>query len=122
MLEVMLAISVLLIAVVSAMSSQVSSMNLLRASKESNTAMTDLEMAMEEVLLTSQDDIPVEFPPGQPIPDYTTLNLGGETIVANYPGIVGGIVPDPLEIVLTMTWNDWAGRPRSSRLATMVAQ
>ena len=123
LLEVMLAISVLMIAVMAAMSSQGSSMNLIRASRESNTAMSDLQVAMEDILLTPQViDIPVNYPAGQPIPEFTNLNLGGQTIVPTYPGAAGGVVPDPLEIVLVINWNDWRGRAMSSRLATVVAQ
>jgi hypothetical protein len=120
----MLAISVLLIAVMAAMSTQASSMNLLRSSEETTTAMSDLRVAMEEMLVTPQvANIPVVFPAATPIPAYTNLNLQGESIVPTYPGMGGGgPVPDPLEIVLTMTWADWRGRPRQASVATMVTQ
>jgi prepilin-type N-terminal cleavage/methylation domain-containing protein len=123
LLEMMLAISVLLIAVMAAMSTQASSMNLLRTSEETTTAMSDLHVAMEELLVTPQvANIPVLFPAATPIPAYTNLNLPNESIVPTYPGMGGGPVPDPLEIVLTMTWNDWRGRPRQTSVATMVTQ
>jgi hypothetical protein len=123
LLEVMIAISVLLIAVMAAMSTQVSSMNLIRASEESNTAVSDLHVAMEELLVTTQvANIPVLFPAATPIPAFTNLNLGGETVVPTYPGMGAGPVPDPLEVILTLTWNDWRGRPRQARVATMVTQ
>ena len=123
LLEVMLAISVLLIAVMAAMSTQVSSMNLLRSSEEMTTAMTDLHVAMEELLVTPQiANIPVVFPAATPIPAFTNLNLDGESIVPTYPGVGAGPVPDPLEIVLTLTWNDWRGRAMTASVATMVTQ
>jgi hypothetical protein len=116
----MVSIAVLLVAVMGAMSSQLSSMNLLRSSRETNTAMSDLQVALEEMLATPQAiDIPVQFPGGAPIAAYTNLNLNAESVVPTYPS---GTVSDPLEIVLVMTWNDWRGRPRQARLATMVAQ
>jgi hypothetical protein len=123
LLEVMLAISVLLVAVMAAMSTQVSSMNLLRSSEEMTTAMTDLHVAMEEILATPQvANIPVVFPAATPIPAFTGLNLQGQSIVPTYPGAGAGPVPDPLEIVLTMTWNDWRGRAMQASVATMVTQ
>jgi type II secretory pathway pseudopilin PulG len=120
----MIAISVLLIAVLAALTSQVSSMNLLRATRESNAAMSELTAAMEEVLLEQIDDMPLaaNFPAGQPIANYTGRALTNEAIVPTYPGFAGGPVPDPLEIVLTMTWSDWRGRPMSLQLATMKAR
>jgi prepilin-type N-terminal cleavage/methylation domain-containing protein len=125
LIELMLAVSVMLIAIMAAFSSQLSSMNLLRASRESNTAMTDLQTAMEEVLLQPIDNIPAAgfYPSGQPIAAYTNLNLPTETITPTYPTFGGlGPVPDPLEIVLTMTWQDWRGRPMTAQLATVKAR
>jgi len=61
-----------------------------------------------------------EFENGQPIAKYTNKSLTNETIVATYPGYAGGApVPDPLQIVLTITWNDFVGRPRTITIATM---
>jgi len=123
LIELMVAASVLLIAVMAALTSQLSSMNLVRASRESNTAMTDLQTAMEEVLFDPIDQIPLLHPGGQALPNYTNLNLTNQTIVATYPTYGGaGPVPDPLEIVLTMTWLDWRGRPMTARLATVKAR
>jgi len=119
----MIAIVVLLVAVLSAVSSQVTSVNLLRTNKESNAAMADLQTAMEGILLDTIDEIPVNNPAGQPIAAFAGLNLPNERIVPTYPNvIVGGATPDPLEIVVDMTWSDWRGRPRSLRLATMKAR
>ena len=123
LIEIMLAASVMLIAVMAAFSSQVSSVNLLRASRESNTAMADLQTAMEEVLVRTIDNMPVVHPPGQAIPAYTNLNLTNQTITPSYPTYAGvGPVPDPLEIILTMTWQDWRGRPMTAQLATVKAR
>jgi len=119
MLEVLLAMSVLLIAVVAAISSQITSMNLVRSTRESNTAMADLQTAMEELLVEDAEELPFNFPPGTPLAPFTNLNLNGESIVPTYPGWGGGPVTDSIQIVLTMTWNDWRGRPMQMRLATM---
>ncbi len=125
LIEVMLAASVMLVSVMAAVSSQLTSMSLLRASSESNTAMTDLQTAMEEVLLQPIDNMPTAgfYPPGQPIAAYSNLNLNGETITPTYPTYGGvGPVPDPLELILTMTWQDWRGRPMTAQLATVKAR
>lgn len=119
----MIAITVLLVAVMSAVSSQVTSVNLLRTNQESNAAMTDLETAIEGILLDAIDDIPVNNPDGQALAQFNNLNLANEAIVVTYPNlVVGAPVPDPLEIVVNMTWNDWRGRPRALQLATMKAR
>jgi len=123
LLETMIAISVLMIAVLSAVSSQVTSVNLLRTNRESNAAMTDLERAMEALLLEETlDEIVANNPAGVPLPAFAGLNLPNETVIPTYPGVVGGVVTDPLEIVVNMTWSDWRGRQRSLQLATMRAR
>jgi prepilin-type N-terminal cleavage/methylation domain-containing protein len=126
MVEMMVAIVVLLIAVLSAFSSQVTSMNLVTISRENDAAVTDLQGCMEQVLLLPASEIPVAGSPyaaGQPIAAYEGLHLEQQRIVATYPGyVVGGDVPDPLTIVLTVTWQDYGGRPRSLVLRSMKAR
>ena len=59
----------------------------------------------------------------QPIARFEGLHLANQRLVATYPGYVPGQqVPDPLAIVVTMNWNDFEGRPRTMRLATMKGQ
>lgn len=122
LLEILIAILVLIVAVTAAFATQLGSLNLLNTARETNTAMADLENAMERALAFATDQIPVpgsQFQAGQPIAAFQGLHLDNESIVATYPGYAGGTVPDPLEIVLTITWNDWVGRPRTLRLVTM---
>jgi type II secretory pathway pseudopilin PulG len=122
LLEILIAIVVLIVAVTAAFATQLSSLNLLHTARETNTAMADLENAMERALALTTDQIPVPgsaFQAGQPIAAFEGLHLDNERIVATYPGYAAGTVPDPLEIVFTMTWDDWMGRPRTMRLSTM---
>ena len=123
LIEMMLAITVLVVAMLAAVASHVSSYNLLRTSAETNTAMADLRGAMEEVLLQPIAGLPLAgstWQNGQPIARFTGLNLPNEQVVITYPGFVaGGTVPDPLQIVLTISWNDYAGRPRTLTIETM---
>jgi len=122
MVELMIAIGVLLVAVMTALSSQVTSMNLMQTSRETNIALGDLQAAMEQALVVAVDDLPVagsRFENGQPIPEFEGLHLGNERIVTTYPGFVPGAIPDPLTIVMTITFNDYGNRPRTMQLTSM---
>jgi hypothetical protein len=119
MLELMIAVVLLTIGVLSAFYGQVSSLNLLRAAQERNTAMSDLEACMETILSEPLSTIPGTFPGGVSVPAFDGLNLTAEQIVPTYPGFAGGPVPEPLEILLTATWSDWRGRPQAIRLASV---
>lgn len=123
MVELSIAITVLLVAVLTAFEVQLASQRLVRTSRETNTAMADLQAAMEELLLLPKDDIPVAgsaFEVDQPIAAFEGLHLDDERIVATYPGyVLGGPIPDPLEIVLTETWTDHRGRQRTLQLSSM---
>jgi type II secretory pathway pseudopilin PulG len=128
MMELMVAIGVLLVAVVSAFSSQLTSMNLVSTSRETDTAVTDLQACMESILTLQTDTIPLASSPyadGVQIAGYDTL--ADERMIATYPGFPTGSddksdVPDPLEIVLTLTWDDFQGRPRFVTLTSVKTQ
>lgn len=128
MLELMVAIGVLLVAVLSAFGSQLTSMSLVSSSRETDTAMTDLQACMESILTVQTDQIPLAgsaYADGEPIAGFD--NLTDQTMVATYPGFPTGSsdpkdVPDPLEIVLTLTWSDAEGRPRSVTLNSVKTQ
>jgi len=123
MVEVMLALSVLLVAVLGAFGSQAASSNLIRLSRETDLALADLQACMEQALTLTTDDLPIPgslFEEGQAVALYENLNLEGESIVATYPGyVVGQTVPDPLEIVLTLTWSDYGTRSRTVTLRSV---
>jgi type II secretory pathway pseudopilin PulG len=120
--ELMLAIGVLLIAVLATLRSQASSMDLVQTTRETDTATSDLQAAMEQILLRSPDQIPIAGSPyaaGQPIAAFTDLHLHDERLVPTYPNYAGGTsVPDPLQIQLTLSWSDYKGRARTLRIAT----
>ena len=123
MLELMIGLGVLLVAVFGALGSQLVSRNLVRTTRETDAATTDLQAAMEQILLRAPDQIPVAgspFQSGRPITAFDDLHLRDERIVPNYPGYTPGLpVPDPLPIVLVATWNDFRGRPRNMRIACL---
>lgn len=121
LVELMVAITVLLVAVLGTFVAQIASHDLLRQSRETNLASADLAAAMEELLVLPADQIPLagRFPPGQPIAAFEGLHLANERIVPAYPGFTGPTPPDPLAIVLTLTFDDAKGRRRELRLASM---
>lgn len=123
----MVAIGVLLVAIMSAFSSQLTSLELMRTSRETQAALADLQAAMESILTLPVDGIPQEddpYPPGQSIAAFEDLHLTDERIVPSYPGYPGGaaVPPDPLTIVLRMNWTDYGGRPRTLTLSSMKAK
>lgn len=119
LLELMIAVVLLAIGVLSAFYGQVSALNLLRGMRERNTAMSDLEACMETILAEPLLDIPGNFPGDVPVPAYNDLHLNAQQLTPSYPGFAGGPVPEPLEILLTATWDDWRGRPQTIRLASV---
>lgn len=101
---------------------QTVSLDLSRSSEETDVAVADLRNALETILTESLEDIPDPggpFAPGQAIAAFSDLHLDGQRIVATYPNMVGPVAPDPLEIVVTVTWNDFAGRQRTLSMATV---
>lgn len=120
--ELMIAVGILLIAVLATLHSQLTSTSLVQTTHETDTATSDLQAAMEQILLRTPDQIPILGSPyqaGVPIAAYTNLHLRNESMVPTYPNYAGGAsVPDPLQIVLTLTWNDFRGRPRTMRIAS----
>lgn len=123
LIELMIAITVLLIAVLSTYAAQISARNLLRTSRETSAAIADLQTAMDGALSLSVGQMPIAgsaYAENTPIPAFEGLHLSGESIVTTYPTYtVGGAIPDPLQIVMTLTWNDFKGRQRTMRLSSM---
>ncbi len=122
LVELMIALGVMMVAVVGSLSAQISSDRLVRTGQETVTAMMDLEACMEQLLLEPFETLPragSPFEADQRVAAYQGLHLSNEQIVVTYPGFNGvGVVPDPLEINLTMTWRDFQGRQRTLSLAT----
>jgi hypothetical protein len=123
MVELSVAVGVLLVTVLSAFGSQMTSLDLIRTSRETNTAMSELQAAMESVITLQTTQIVAQFPPDQAIPEFSDRSLQSERIRPSYPEYVpGSPLPDPLQVVLEATWNDYGGRERTLRLASMRAR
>ena len=57
-----------------------------------------------------------------PCAEFDGLHLRDERLVVTYPGYTAGSAPDPLPIVVTVSWSDFKGRARSLRLMSMKAR
>lgn len=119
LIELMVAIAVLLVGALAAFGTQVTSSQMIDFSRDVTVAVNDLEMCMEEMLLQSADDMPIVYPQGAPVAGYTSLHLRNEDIVPMYINWnPGDPIPDPLEIRLTASWLDGAGRIQRQTLIT----
>lgn len=120
LVELMIAVTVILVGLLTAYSSELSSLEVVKTSRETNTATADLQACMESILVLPPAEIPDPngpYAPGQIIEAYRDLHLENQRMVATYPNLVTGQpVPDPLEIQLTMSWTDRQGRGRELRL------
>ena len=123
MLEFLIASIVMIVAVLSAFGSQLTSFQLIRTSQESKTALSDLQAAMEQLLLLRLDELPIAGSPFEhesEIEAYAELHLQAEVMTVAYPGyVLGGAIPDPLPILLTVSWLDQKGRARELALSSM---
>lgn len=122
MIEVTLAIGVLVIAMGAFLRTQTGAAQLLATARDTALASADLQACMEEIHALPHEQVPIagsRFAAGESVASFEGLHLQDERIVATYPDFVAGEpVPDPLEVVLTIDWNDAAGRPRQMRLAS----
>lgn len=113
LVELMAAMSVLVISALAAVSTGLSTLNLTRTSKDTSTAMSDLQSAMERVLALPHDNIATTYPSGTAIAGYN--HLLNETIIPTYPL---GTTADPLEIRLTITFQDFQKRNRTLTISS----
>ena len=115
LLELAIAIAVMTIGLSAAFASQLTALNLLRTTRETATATADLQALMEEVRATMpRDQVVVAYPPGVPVPAYTDRNFTNQRLVCTYPNWAPpAALPQMLQIVITATWDDYAGRPRT---------
>jgi hypothetical protein len=120
LVELTVAITVLLVAVLSTGVAQLSAFRLQEGAKETTYAHAALESAMESILSRSLDDIDDQHPAGQPMAGFQAPGIHDLRIVPSYPGWTAGTQPpDPLTIVVTATWTDRRGEERRDTLRGM---
>ena len=123
LVELTIAIAILLIGALAAFATQVMSGQIIDSSEEVTIVVADLEMCMEEMLLQSADDMPIAYPEGVEVPGYEGLHIRNEDLIPNYLNwSAGEPIPDLLEIELTATWLDGAGRVQRQSLLTAKAR
>lgn len=122
-IELTITLVILVIVWGGALSSQLAASDLVQTGRQTAIASTDLQSCMDRILLEPIDSVPIAGSPFEadlPIALFEELHLDSERIVPNYPGYVPGTeIPDPLTIVLTITWRDFDGRQRTMQLATL---
>lgn len=95
-----------------------------RSYAETRVVMTDLQTVMRRVRRRPVAQLPVPGSPfahGRPIEGFAHLEQ--QTVVATYPDYVSGApIPDPLEIVLTATWQGADEHSRTLQLATVMVR
>lgn len=125
LLELMIAITVMLVGVAAAFGGQVGTQSVIRQGRETQLALTQLEVVAEAVIAQVPQDLPESpiYAHGQPVPLPTEVPLRDLQVVCTYPDFVAGQpVPNPLDVVVTATWTDFEGRVRTLDLATAVSQ
>jgi Tfp pilus assembly protein PilE len=148
LVELMVSIAIVMIAVAGSIAAQISADRLVQTGRQTSAASSDLQACMERLRLWSYSDLELvlthanaaqaigndAFVPDPPastadtavtnyvalLDSYDGLHLQNQVISAAFPNFVlGGDVPDPLEIRLTCTWSDHQGRNRQLRLSSL---
>jgi prepilin-type N-terminal cleavage/methylation domain-containing protein len=125
-LELMFAITVMLIGLAAAFGGQVGTRNVVRQSRETQLALTQLETVAEAIIAEVPDKLPVAgsaYAHGQEVALPTEVGLRDLAVICTYPGYTAGSpVPNPLQVHIEVTWTDFQGRRRDLSLDTAVSQ
>ncbi|MDF1839542.1 MAG: hypothetical protein P1V35_16860, partial [Planctomycetota bacterium] len=82
-------------------------------SRDISVAMADLEACMDQIRLTPVDALAVAgsvYEHGVSVAQFEDLHLRDQRIVVTYPGyVVGGALPDPLEVFVQASWTPSRG-------------
>jgi len=148
LVELMVSIAIVMIAVAGSIAAQISADRLVQTGRQTSAASSDLQSCMERMRLWSYSDLELvlthadaadaigndAFVPGPggstadtAVRNYVTLldsfddlHLQNQIVSVAFPNFVlGGAVPDPLEIRLTCTWSDHQGRNRQMQLSSL---
>ena len=125
-MEIMVAAAVFVVGLAALLSGLLSAVYFMEHSRETTIAVSDLRTIMEHIRSTPFSDLTTNFP--NAVQDGPTGN--------NYPAIVGGYAlhnehitvtytdpsTDPLEINVSLTWQDKRGRSYSSSMSTYMTR
>jgi len=123
LLELLIALSVGIVAIGGYIESTSYGLFLSRTSQQSSVALSDLRNMMERIGMTPFQRISLEFPDGvingMEANQYEDIvggySLREENISVNYPDLSG----NPLEIIVTVSWVGPKSRAQSLSLSTM---
>lgn len=123
LLEVALGMTVLSVAVLVALHTQIVSMRLQRSTQELDLARMQAVAALDEILLTSHDEIPTSFPPDVDLPEFEPGLLSQQSVQVQYDGWSDGMeVPELLEIRVLLSWRAFGGQTQTFRIATLSSR
>jgi len=118
LVEVIVAVLLIATAALIAFPTLLSFFDLSQTARDQNIAHHDLQAAAEEILATPFSLVTKTYQDGQAIPKYTDRHLAAQRIVVNYPDPSR----DPLEVQLTVAWNDAKGRAMQDSLRLLRTQ
>lgn len=123
-MELLVAASVMIIAVVGGFSSHVAGRKLMQEGRDTSLATSILRSNMESLLLRSKAELldPANnFVPGQPIVSLQGQQLEAQQVLFDTPGFApGDPVPQVLNVALTLSWNASSGRQRTLTLTSAI--
>ena len=148
LVELMVSITILMIAVAGSIAAQLSADRLVQTSQQTSAASADLQACMERLRLWSYADLelvlghadaadvlgddnytmvnPVSTA-DQAVGDFVTLlnsfddlHLQDERVMVAFPNaVLGADLPDPIELRVTVTWQDHRGGDRQLQLSSL---
>ena len=118
LVELLIAVSVMCIAVLAIYSALVSAQCMSRSAKEDNISSFELQSIVEDVRSTPFEEILEEYPNGKFVNAYEDKSLNSERIRVDYVDEE----EEPLDITFTLTWVNYQGRQCTKSLRTLVAR
>jgi Tfp pilus assembly protein PilV len=117
LVEVLIAGTILVTALLASVRNQISSLALLESSRDTEVATELLRAAMDECFLASNAELADAggaYAPGVALDLPEALE--GQQLVYTLPGYAGGAVPAFLEVQFQLTWTSSSGLPRTQVL------